>query len=351
MLRVGDFNIQKERIISLIKMKGPSLPVQVAKGIGVAPLFAGAFLSELYNEKRVRMSGMRVGSSPLYFLEGQDAMLENFVEHLNIREREAFFLLKKSGVLEEDALTPVIRVALRAIKDFAIPVKVRFKEGDKIFWRYFLLNEDEARRKIQRALSPEVIEKKIEVREAEKLEVREEIKPIDVHVSAASSSVGIARQDVVADKSAIQPDKKIGEDEEKRKDVIEKAEVKEKVREKTKKKSFKKEGKIKVVENVFPRKIREYLSAKDMEILETLLEKKREFVGKVRLDMQFGKQEFYLVAKEKKSISDNDLAIALQNAQTMRMPVLVVSNGALNKKAQDYLKEWRNLIKFEKVKI
>lgn len=347
MLRVGDFNIQKERIISLIKMKGPSLPVQVAKGIGVAPLFAGAFLSELYNEKRVRMSGMRVGSSPLYFLEGQDAMLENFVEHLNIREREAFFLLKKSGVLEEDALTPVIRVALRAIKDFAIPVKVRFKEGDKIFWRYFLLNEDEARRKIQRALSPEIIEKKIEVREAEKLEVREEIKPIAVHVS---SGVGIAKQEV-ADKIVIGHDKKIGEDEEKRKDVIEKAEVKEKVREKTKKKSFKKEGKIKVVENVFPRKVREYLSAKDMEILETLLEKKREFVGKVRLDMQFGKQEFYLVAKEKKSISDNDLAIALQNAQTMRMPVLVVSNGTLNKKAQEYLKDWRNLIKFEKVKI
>ncbi len=319
------FSVQKERIYSLIKMKGPSLPVQIARGIGVSPLFAGAFLSELYADKKIKISNMRVGSSPLYYIEGQESMLESFVEHLNIREKEAFYLLKKVGVLDDDTQTPVIRVALREIKDFAIPVKAKFNDNVKTFWRHFLLSEQDARLKIQGVLNPEFV---VENKKEEKIAAKKEERPVEISVAPVISSVEHKKVEVKADSKDIKKEEKV------------------------KKKSVKKESKkVNIQDNLFSKKIRAHLSAKDVEILETILDKKKEFIGKVRIDMMFGKQEFFLVAKDKKIISDNDLTVALQNAQSVRMPVLVVSSGELNKKAQEYMKEWRNLIRFERVKV
>ena len=97
----------KDRILSLINMRGPSLPVQIGKAIGLEPLFASAFLSELYAEGRIKLSNLRVGSSPLYYLPGQEQMLEKFVEYLNQREKEAFQILKKENLLEDEKLSPV----------------------------------------------------------------------------------------------------------------------------------------------------------------------------------------------------------------------------------------------------
>jgi hypothetical protein len=65
----------------------------------------------------------------------------------------------------------------------------------------------------------------------------------------------------------------------------------------------------------------------------------------------FGKQEYYLVAKDKKKISETDLVFALQKAQEIKMPALIMTPGDLDKKAQEYHKSWKNIIKFEKVKL
>ena len=78
-------------------------------------------------------------------------------------------------------------------------------------------------------------------------------------------------------------------------------------------------------------------------------EKKKEFSARIRIDSSFGKQEYYLIAKDKKSVSDNDLAIALQNAQSVKMPAIVMSLGDLNKRAKEYVQQWNNMGKFEKM--
>jgi len=297
--------------LGLIKLKGPSLPVQVARGINVELLFTGAFLSELYNEKRIKMSDMRVGSSPLYYLEGQENMLENFIEHLNVREREAFLALKKDKILEDDALTPVMRVALRAIKDFAVPLKIRVKDNDKIFWKYFLLKDEDVGSKIQQILMPS-IEKKDETRVVQKA--------LEVKDKKDKREKGVMER------------KEVGEVRDKRREIK------------------KEKKKIKVKESVFANRIRDYLLAKDIEILEAIFESKKEFYAKVRIDMMFGKQEFFMVARDKRVINEADLALGLQQAQTSRMPLLFVSNGKLNKKAEEHLKDWKSLIKIERIK-
>ena len=80
------------------------------------------------------------------------------------------------------------------------------------------------------------------------------------------------------------------------------------------------------------------------------MEKKKEFAGKIRIDSLFGKQEFYLMAKDKKKITETDINLALQKAQSEKMIAVILSPGILDKNAEEHLKQWRNLIKFEKIK-
>jgi hypothetical protein len=112
----------------------------------------------------------------------------------------------------------------------------------------------------------------------------------------------------------------------------------------------KKIEKKKIVESEFSRNVKDYLSGREIEILEILAEKKREFEARVRIDTLFGKQVYYLFAKAKKSVTDNDLTLALQKAQSEKMPALFASTGELNKKAKEHYSLWNNLLKFEKLR-
>ena len=130
----------KSRIMSFIQQNGPSIPIQVSKRIQMDGIFTAAFLSELLGEKKLKMTYMRVGSSPVYYLDGQEARIEKFGEqYLKSKEREAFFLLKEKKFLKDAEQEPAIRVAIRAIKDFAIP----FTKNSDSFWRYYIADEKE----------------------------------------------------------------------------------------------------------------------------------------------------------------------------------------------------------------
>ena len=68
----------KNKIINFLRINGPSLPVHIAKEIGLSILFTSAFLSELLSERQLKISSMKIGSSKLHFLAGQENKLENF---------------------------------------------------------------------------------------------------------------------------------------------------------------------------------------------------------------------------------------------------------------------------------
>ena len=150
------FQKTKEKILSAIQVKGPSLPVQIARTIGVSPLFAAAFLSELYEEGKLRMSHMRVGSSPLYLLPGQEEMLTNYTEYLNQKEKEALSLLKKEKILDDEKQHPAVRVALRSLRDFALPLKIKTNEDIKLYWKYFTIPDSEIKSILEPVETPKI---------------------------------------------------------------------------------------------------------------------------------------------------------------------------------------------------
>ncbi len=132
---IQDTSEIKEKIISILRRKGPGLPVHIAREIESSTLFTSAFLSELASERRIKISNMKVGNSPLYYLPGQEQLLEKFSHYLKSKEKEVFTLLKEKKIIKDSEQDPAIRVALREIKDFAVP----FKKNEEIFWRYFTI--------------------------------------------------------------------------------------------------------------------------------------------------------------------------------------------------------------------
>lgn len=307
-------NRTKELIIAFIRARGPSLPVHIARDVKTSPLFAAAFLSELTNEGKLKMSAMKIGSSSLYYLAGQEEQLENFIEHLNPREKEAFNLIKQHRVLSDDELEPVHRVALRAIRDFAHPLSLSVPLKDnqqKTFWRYHLLSEEEARHFLTSKHSPAKTPPALDAQApALHQPTRRARKPKEKPTQLPPPQLALPLP--VSSPSLSSPP-------------------------------------AQPAPSPFAQRIHQHLTAKQLTLLETLLDKKKEYVAKIALDTPLGKQHLYLIAKDKKRIKAEELIEALQKAHAQKMPALVLAPGAVEKKALALLQEWNNLIKFEKL--
>ena len=255
----------KERIISMFMRKGPSLPVHVAKETGLSILFASAFLSEMISDGKIKISFMRVGSSPIYFLPGQEYSLEKFSEYLKNKEKEAFNLLRERKLLKDSEQEPAIRFALREIKDFAMPLSI----NEENYWRYVTYPESEIKK-----------EKKIE---------------------HSNKKEEIAKEEEI-NKKEITPEK-----EEKKKRVPQK----------------KKEKKISGKNENFFNKIKEFLAKKDIGIEDIIDFNKNEIILKVK-KME---ENLIIVAYNKKRINEEDVIKANKKALELSSKYLILSLG------------------------
>ena len=323
-------NRTKDLIVSFIRARGPSLPVHIARDVKVSPLFAAAFLSELYGEGKVKMSGLKVGSSPLYYLADQISQLENFTEHLNIREKEAYTYLKQEKILDDEKLEPVLRVALRAIKDFALPVRFTQNNQPRLFWRHFLFSEEEAQQRIASLLEP-----------ASKKEAKETIPQKTIEEAKTSQATTEPSAEIPVQKP-LQP----RTPRPKRSPTplapmpIVTLPLPQSAHGKQEKK---------IDNSLFTQSVREHLAKREIRVLEVKEESKKGFSAKIVVDTLFGPQHFFLVAKDKKRLKAEELIEALREAHAEKMPALVLAPGELEKKAQRVLAEWSALIKFEKL--
>jgi len=305
----------KERIISTLKSRGPSLPVHIAGEIKSSILFSSAFLGELVSEKRVKMSHMKVGSSRLYLLAGQEPYLEKFSQHLKSKEKEAFLLLKEKKFLRDSAQNPAICVALRELRDFAIP----FKSGGEVIWRYFLVPESEFKIAEEKG--------KIEGKTVEKqkpIEPAKTVKPIKIEVE---KPLGIF--------SETEKQKKEEQEQEKPKPVKPKG----KRRKISRKRSSGKEEK-------FFSDIKEFLSANSIDMLDIKNFGKKEII----LMVKDGGKEKLLIAYNKNKITEKDIIKASKRASKENLPYMILGLGGPLKKIDNLIEALKGLSSIKKVK-
>jgi len=297
-------NETHDKIVQVLEEKGPSLPIQIAKEIGMSSLFISAFLSELTNEKRIKVSHLKVGGSPLYFLADQEEQLEKFYKYLHPKESEAFILLRKNKILKDSDQEPAIRVALRSIRDFS----VGFKKDEEIYWRYILIPEQE----IEQILSP-----KQEIREIKKEVIK---KP---KIPQPKPTVAVQQQTKTNESLRTEFHNPLAAP----------TEIKPK-KEKPK--------------SEFVAEVINHINSK-YQIIEEKEYKPKEYNCLIQINSDLGPIQFLTQAKEKKSVSETDLKKLLSTAQAIPLPALFIYTGKLSKKAQEYAEKYSSILKIIKM--
>ena len=143
----------QDKILYFLKVVGPTIPSKVAKNIGTEILLASAHLSDLSAQGKVKISSLKIGGTPLYYLAGQEEQLYHFAAgNLNPKDFQVLEILKQQKILREGSLDLLSRVALRSLKDFAIPLHVTVSGNRELFWKWHLLSDDEAASNIKQML-------------------------------------------------------------------------------------------------------------------------------------------------------------------------------------------------------
>ncbi|MEM4318347.1 MAG: hypothetical protein QW244_00780 [Candidatus Pacearchaeota archaeon] len=297
----------KRYILNYIEINGPSLPSTIAQKIRKELLITNAILSQMVENGLLKISNLKIGSSPLYFLPNQEAQLERFLNYLKDKEKEAVQLLKKEKVLKHETLDPVIRIALSNAKDFAKPIKIKEDNYEKIFWRYYLVSNEEAESLIKSIIESERMKADSKGKE---VGLVEEVKKVEAEIKEGK----VKEEKKLEEWIKIETREKEKGEKEKKKKEKEKSDVK---------------GVIKEEKINFEEWINRNFSFVE-KISQSIFKGSKEILGELL--------EFLIIVKDKKRISDSDLIIALREGQERKMPVIFLTSGHLTKKADEVVK-------------
>jgi len=299
-----------ERIIELIKQRGPLLPVSVSKEINENIILTSARLSELHANKKIKLTAMKIGGSPLYYLPSQEDQLQNFSHKLGQREQEAYLHLKGKKVVADENQEPVVRVALRVIKDFAVPLEVQLGSQVKIFWKYYLTTTEEASQLIK-----SILEEKDAATSGQEPKLQ----------SSESVTKEKKEQHTSSQKQLPNPEAKIT------------ATLQEPKQHKERKK--------KEASDAFLHIVQSYLTKNNIIILETQeIKKNTEFNFIVQIESKIGPLPYFCKAKDKKKTIDMEIIAALMQAQTRGLPLLLLVQSSPSPKLLESIPNGANIV-------
>ena len=294
----------RPKVLEYVRINGPILPVNVSKSINSNILFSSAVLSELVSNGQVFMSNAKVGGSSLYYIKGQEYKLQTLREHLGDMPKKAYDLLKQKIVLMDKGLEPYQRVALRELKDFAVPIAVKQNNQETLFWKWYLTPDDIAKKMIEEILGIKQASEETAKKTQEKEDYQETLKP--------------AKELLVKEgKQAVQ-----------------------------KEKQQKQQKPAAVNEDVLS-----YFRKNNIAIISTeQIKRNKETAFIVYLSSQIGNLQYFAYFKDKKKINDEDLILAYHKGQQHKMPVLFLTTGSLSKSAEEYIKKNINgMLAFKKI--
>jgi hypothetical protein len=302
----------REKLLNFVKTNGPLLPVQVSKYLNTDIIFAGAMLSELVAHNHVLVTNTKKGGSPFYYTKGQEPKLSQLGIYLSGREKEAFELINQKRIIRDSEALPWQRVALRAIKDFAVPIEVEFKGEKEIFWKWYASNDQEVN---------EIVSKILDTTSEEEQEINQ---PQEILEEATIENSSFKEELPIREDSKLVPEKQ---------ELL----VEEELPIKEKKSSVVKKNKKEHSSN-FSEELQKYIEHLNIEILEqSIIKLEKEIDYIVKVPSNIGEIHFYMKAKNKSSINDSDLALAYSMGQQKNLQTLFISNGSLTKKGKEYI--------------
>lgn len=368
---------QREVALHYIKTNGPVIPIQVSKVLNTNILFASAVLSELVEKKQLKMTSAAIGGSKVYYIKGQEPLLgEKLYNFLNPVEKEVFDLLKEKKVLRDVELEPKERIALRDLKDFAMPLTITAGNQSEIFWKFHIVSDEEVKGLLQSYIEEAPEPKKSEIVELSKSQevpnINDVVAKLKEELIKEMNSKLVQKEDVKKDiaeeKKALQEDVEGGYNDERK--IVEKGTIEGKksvevaVKKPKKKERIAKEDipieeieakeiseeeiKEKFVDKTdvhkangrFYNEILDFFNDSGIKIVkEEMVKKEKEYDFIVKVSSAFGAVSYFVKARDKKAFNDSDVSLAYSAGQLKGLPTILLGKGKLNKKAVSLIDE------------
>jgi hypothetical protein len=314
----------EDNILLLMQQQGPLLPADAAKAIHTNILIASAHLSELASRKKVKISGLKVGGSPLYYLPGQESQLQEFSSNLEEKDAKMFETLRDKRIIRDVTADPLTRVSLRSIKDFAIPLTVTSSKGQEIFWKWYLTSDEEASELIRLELEP-----RTEVKIPADLQFQNQIQSDPVsHTPSIPPVVGQVANAVQQETKGFEAQEPIPSEHPSTELVPENIERPKRV---TKRKVLKNDE--------FTPQLQQFFQQKNITITdEEIIRKDSEINYLVQLPSPLGNLTYLCKARNKKRSTEKDVSAALVEGQIKQLPIIYLHTGTLTAKAEELIK-------------
>lgn len=284
------------KVLEIIRLKGPVIPRDIVKEIGGDTFIVGALLAQLREENKIKISKVKIGGSPTYYYPGQEHKLQNLAKYLNEKDKKAYDNIKKYNVLRDTEQSPLMRVALRQIRDFAKPLEVNISGQKEIFWKWYMTSNIE--------LEP-VIKKIIGIKEPKKKPVQQGGKTTEnIKVEKTEPKITVQLEG-------------------KKQNTLKKA-----------------DETVSLLDDAF-----NFFKSNQIQIVEKKeLRKKKEYDFILNVKTTVGEIRYYARVKEKKKCNEGDISTAYVKAQSKKLPLLFLVRGELTKKAMQMIndKEFEN---------
>jgi hypothetical protein len=334
----------QQDIINFLKENGPTTPAQYAKHINTSLLFASAMLGEVSSKGVIKISNLKIGGgSPLYYLKEQADQLQRYSNNLNSKDKEGYEKLKEKQILRDKEQSPIIRIALRTIKDFAIPLNIIRNDEQELFWKWYLTSDDDAKNIIQDIFneskpkaSDESINKQPTIEKSNAIittvkENKIETEKPDTEIKVEAKTNNTNNEQIKEKNNKSLNNNELNHLNNKKKIEI----VEQKLTNFESKIDLNNEFKL-LAKTGLQRKIVDYFENKQLTIISySTIKKNKEYNFILEVPSAVGKAKFFCKAVDKKKIDEKDLALALIEGQNKQLPVLFMSTGDLNKKTQE----------------
>jgi hypothetical protein len=336
----------RDRIRVMAEQK-PVQPTAVAKELMTNSMLSSAMLSEMTEKGLLKVSSLKVGSSPVYYHPDHPEHLLDYLQYLNEKDRRTVALLREKGVLSDTAQEPLTRVSLRNVKDFAKPLDVTIDGNKSIFWKFYTLTDEEAAEKIKQMLQPPAPAEQPKAAKPRKPRAKKPKVAVEPQTQLQQAPTVTPQAPVVAQKApAAAP--------------VVKAPVAEPVAVKApavpapaieapsndQKPIAPAEAASQALtgDDPFLQKLMGFFASNNITILEQIaLKKKSEYDFVLQLASPVGQLHYYCKAKNKAKVGEADLSHAFVQGQLKKLPVLFLAPGILTKPAQDLMKELKGL--------
>jgi len=180
--------LTKDNLLRFVREKKYVTPTNIAESFDTTTIIGSAALSGLSKDNLIKITNLKIGSTPYYYDPKQsESLIELANKHFSSYDKEIFLKLQSSQVLNDISLSIQEGLAIKRIKDFAIPVEINSNGKNLKFWVWYLRDLKETKTQILDAIKPktkeiqkekpktiekEIIKKQINIQNSKKQEIQ-----------------------------------------------------------------------------------------------------------------------------------------------------------------------------------